>query len=429
MFTKFESLEFTRKKEINKWLFDSSATYTTAVELHDHLLKELGVERSAEAIQKALKRMGRVISYNRSAITETSSEKEGGLVVEPMTFDVFKEYASKFISEEPILSPVPEHLRIVRLEDMGYHEEQEAVALFSDLHYGSRIDKRATGGLAEYNPEIAIRRLELWRNKVLTFTQQWQFHTTVNTLHIFALGDDLEGHGAMFGSQKFQISDSIMFQVMGFVEVMCEVLVSFLERYKKIKIYKVPGNHGRITPSAKEAYVVDNFETLAWELIAARMQSLTGGDWEETEQGVHQLTGGQIEFFIHRSFFALVEVCGWTIMARHGNGIRDITSTYTGASMNKLRMNSIVGEVINYYFMAHHHNAQSIENEIRGETILNGCVVGPSLLSLEMSKAASNLPSQEFMLFHPQHGKTLGARLHLATPEELRQHRVINRGN
>ena len=49
---------------------------------------------------------------------------------------------------------------------------------------------------------------------------------------------------------------------------------------------------------------------------------------------------------------------------------------------NKYRLNAIAGEVINYHIIAHHYEPQSIESEIGGESIVNGCFVGPSDLSV-----------------------------------------------
>jgi hypothetical protein len=103
------------------------------------------------------------------------------------------------------------------------------------------------------------------------------------------------------------------------------------------------------------------------------------------------------------------------------------SSRNTGALDNKFRLNAVVGEVINYYFKAHLHEAQSSESEIHGEVMQNGSFVGPSLLSIEMSRAAASLPSQEFMLFHPRRGKTHHYRIHLAEVDEVRQVEVIGR--
>jgi hypothetical protein len=295
------------------------------------------------------------------------------------------------------------------------------------LHYYSKIERRASNGLAEYNIDIARERLARWRNGVLRFTQLNQLWVELNTLHILALGDDLEGHGEMFQSQALQMSGSIISQILGFVEDMTDVILSFLQRYQHISIVKVPGNHGRVAAKSRGAYTPDNFETLAWQLIAERVRNQTGGDWKTSPNGNLHLVGGQVDFHITFGAMAFIDILGWLCVARHGHGIRGLQATYTGAIDNKLRLNSVIGEIINYYFKAHLHEAQSAEHEINGEIIQNGCFVGPSLLSIEMSRAAANIPSQEFLLFHPKHGKTGSHRIHLATVDEVRQLEVIGR--
>ncbi len=338
-----------------------------------------------------------------------------------------QEHAAEYLAAYRSLPPVPDFIRATKIEDMGFESAQVGVALFSDLHWGSRIDRRASNGLAEYNIDIARERLARWRNGVLRFTQMNQVWVDLDDLFILALGDDFEGHGKMFSSQALQMSESIIFQMMGFIEDMTGIILSYLERYPHLTIIKVPGNHGRTAERAKGAYTPDNFELMAWENIAERVRYQTGGEWSTSENGVRSLTGGQVDFHIHYGAIALFEILGWLCLGRHGQGIKGLQATYVGALNNKFRMNAVVGEVINYYFKAHLHEAQSSESEIQGEVMQNGSFVGPSLLSIEMSQASANLPSQEFMLFHPKYGKTHHYRIHLASVDEVRQIEVIGR--
>ena len=325
--------------------------------------------------------------------------------------DNLEEQTKRFFKTHVKLPPVPERIKTTAIGKMGLGEH-EAVAVFSDYHLGSKIDVRVTGGLAEYNPQIARHRLAEWRNGVLRFTQMTQALAPVNTLHIFALGDDLEGHGEMFGTQKFEIDDSIYFQYMAFIQDMCEILPQFLTRYKKVIIHKVHGNHGRVAASAKQAYPPDNFELMAWQNIKDRMMALAPG---------------RFEFNISTSFFIMLEILGWSFYIRHGHKIGGLKSTYTGAQDNKFRMNSIVGEVINYMVKAHLHEAGSQEAEIQGQVIQNGCFVGPSLLSVEGNRAAANLPSQELFFVNRKRGITHHHRIYLATVDEVRQIKVWGR--
>lgn len=358
----------------------------------------------------------------RSGTPVTQSETQASTPTEG-----FDKLAAKFLEEHRPLPPVPERIHAIRREDMGFDTPQEAVALFSDYHYGSLIDRRVSAGLAEYNPDIARPRLARWRDGVLRFTQQDQYLLKVDTLHIFALGDDLEGHGAMFGTQALQMDMSLGFQVVGFVDDISSLLPEFLQRYGKVKVYKVQGNHGRISAKARDAYPPDNAELFAWQMIAERITGAYGGTCTTTDTGIRAYEGGPIEFYISPSFIMFLDILGFTFAIRHGHGIKGIQATYTGALDNKLRLNAIVGEVINYYIKAHLHEAQNTESEIRGEVIQNGCFVGPSLLSVEMSRAAANLPSQEMFLLHPRKGITNRHRITLAEVEEIRQLQWIGR--
>lgn len=339
----------------------------------------------------------------------------------------FEELAKTYLGEHAPLPPPPPKILATRREEMGFDTPQEAIALFSDYHYGSKIDKRVSAGLANYGEAISRERLTRWGNGILRFTQQDQFLLDIKTLHIFALGDDMEGHGAMFGTQGLQMDMSLGFQVVGFVDDMCQILPRFLARYDRIKVYKVHGNHGRIAGKARDAYPPDNAELFAWQMIAERLTGAYGGVVETTDTGVRVYSGGPFEFYISPSFVMFLDILGWSFAIRHGHGIKGLQATYTGAIANKLRLNAVVGEVINYYVKAHLHEAQNAENEIRGEIIQNGCFVGPSLLSVEMSAAAANLPSQEMWLMHPQKGITNRHRITLAEVDEVRQLEWIGR--
>lgn len=339
---------------------------------------------------------------------------------------MFKERTQEYLDQYIPLPPVPEHISATRIEDMGFDTPQEGVALFSDYHFGSLIDPRVAAGLARYNPVIARDRMALWRTGILRFTQMLQVLMPLNVLNIFALGDEIEGHGQMFGSQALQMAMSSAFQVRGFIDDMSGVLCDLLSRYDRIRVYKVPGNHGRITARAKDSYPPDNLEIMAWRNIADRVRAATGqGEWSVGPNGIEQMQGGPIEVYLSPSELMFVKVLGWKFLLRHGHGIGGIAKTYTGALDNKRRLNSIIGETVHYYVKAHLHEAQSAENEIQGMVIQNGCFVGPSLLSLMSNMAAANLPSQDFLAIHPKRGLTHHHRIHLATTDEIRAHEWI----
>lgn len=352
----------------------------------------------------------------RSATEKVKEEQRRELL-----HDLYGEAAS-FLADYRTLAPVPEYLMATRLEDMHFDSPVEAVVPFHDYHFGSDVDPRVNGGFAFYNPDIARERLTRWRNLVLRFTQREQLTTTVEQLHLLALGDDFEGHGQMFGTQKLSMAEPIGFQYLGFVDDVSNVLLAYLARYKHITVYKVHGNHGRIAASAKDAYPPDNIELMAWQNIADRVRAAAGGEWEEmTPGGIRVMRGGAIDFYIASAPRMLVDILNYKHIILHGHGMKGIQSTYTGAMASKLAWNSVVGETINYMVKAHLHEAQQAEHEIGGAIIQGGCFVGPSDFSISMSRPAASLPSQELWFIHPKHGKVHHETLHLASVEEMRQ--------
>ncbi len=422
---------YTRLRDMPKGLADAVRERSIALYTSGDLLKVVDIANRLKAEFPSTnlppETVRHIIRYAEAKPPSVKVEPEEVLDERQKVLLEIQEHAAEYLQAYRSLPPVPEQIRATKIDDMGFDSSQVGVALFSDLHYYSRIDRRASNGMAEYNIDIARERLARWRNGVLRFTQMNQVWVDLDDLFLLALGDDLEGHGKMFQSQALQMSESIIFQMMGFAEDMTGIILSFLERYPHVTIIKVPGNHGRTADRAKGAYTPDNFELMAWEIIAERVRHQTGGEWSTSKNGVRSLTGGQVDFHIHYGAIALFEIMGWLCLGRHGHGIRGLQSTYTGAIDNKFRLNAVVGEIINYYFKAHLHEAQSSESEIQGEVMQNGCFVGPSLLSIEMSRAAASLPSQEFMLFHPKRGKTHHYRVHLAEVKDVRQIEVIGR--
>lgn len=329
--------------------------------------------------------------------------------------------AAEFLEAQSPLPPLPKQIRTTKLKDMGFDTPIEAIIPFHDYHFGSDIDPRVNGGFAFYNPDLARERLVRWRNLVMRFTQREQLTSTLENAHLLALGDDFEGHGQMFGTQKFSMAEPIGFQYLSFVDDVSNVLLTYLERYKHITIYKVHGNHGRIAASSKDAYPPDNIELMAWTNIADRVRAAAGGEWDTmTPAGVRIMHGGAIDFYIASSPRMLIDILGYKFIIMHGHGMKGIQSTYTGAMASKLAWNSVVGETINYMVKAHLHESQQAEHEIGGAIIQGGCFVGPSDFSISMSRPAASLPSQELFFMHPKHGKVHHETLHLASVQEMR---------
>lgn len=320
--------------------------------------------------------------------------------------------AREFLETHMPLPEVPKLLRATRVEELDLHR-QEAVGLFSDYHFHEVIDPRATGGIGLYNEDVARQRLARWRDGTLRFTQMMQCLMPVDHYHLFALGDEFAGHGKMYKAQPFQLSASILFQVVGFVEDMTGVLVDLSERYKRITVYKCHGNHGRVGYGRDDLPQWDNLELLAWVMIRDRIRAVGLGD--------------RFDFHITVSPFVLTEIMGKTFLGTHGETTKPWSPYAASGVYNaKLRTNALLGEVVNYWVLAHHHTPYQMERELEGQIRGNGSFVGPSLLAVNKIREA-NLPSQELFFVHPKYGITHPHRIHLAMVEDIRSIHIVGR--
>lgn len=358
-------------------------------------------------------RCGRSASNDRQHGSSSTSAKPAPPPDEDALAKEIAKQAHDFLETHIELPPVPKLLHATRIEDLDLHE-QEALGLFSDYHFCERIDPRATGGIGLYNEQVARQRLARWRDGTLRFTQMMQCLMPVRHYHLFALGDEFAGHGKMFKAQAFQLDATILFQVIGFIDDMTKVIIDLLERYERITVYKVYGNHGRVGYGRDDLPQWDNLELLAWRNIRDRVRATGLGE-------------DRIKFHITVSPFILAEIMGKTFLGAHGETTKPWSPYAASGVYNaKLRTNALLGEVINYWVLAHHHVPYHMERELEGQIRGNGNFAGPSLLAVNKLREA-NLPSQELFFVHPKYGITHPHRIHLATVEDIRKVHVVGR--
>jgi hypothetical protein len=309
---------------------------------------------------------------------------------------------------KPLPAPSPQVLlKLANEADLDF-SPQTQVALFSDLHAREVVDPRETGGIGLYNHAEMLKRLTAWRDGIVRFKQTYRF--PVNTLHIGALGDDLEGHGQIYPAQAYFMDGNLFEQVMEFVCNMESILQFFAQVYSNVIVDHVPGNHGRTGIKRGDRPFMDNIENIAWSWIRDKLVGVPN-----------------LEIRVHTTFFTLVDILGWTFYFAHGDDVIP-ASPYAqrGGQNTKLRMNAVTGELINYMCIGHSHKNFEIESEINGRLMVNGSFVGPSMLSVQGMHEA-NLPSQLIFAVHPKFGITHRSNLTLARAEEIRNVTVFGR--
>ena len=267
----------------------------------------------------------------------------------------------------------------------------------SDVHYGQLVKALEVGGLAEYSPAIARERIETLARSVIRVLE---YHPNKPVELVIALLGDLVDGSIMRGNQQSNIEFGVVKQVIEMVELMSDLIILLSGHFKKIRIYGVYGNHGRLTRKPTDAPPQENFDLMLYHFIQQRLKGVKGVSIDYTE-----------------AQHMIVEVEGFNIWLEHGDTIRGWAGyPYYGADREKNNIATILNifsKKIDYMFTAHHHQLAYF-NRI----IANGAFTGGDLYSVGKLRRM-NMPEQALCAFHKRHGLVWMRPIQLANPSEM----------
>jgi predicted phosphodiesterase len=174
-------------------------------------------------------------------------------------------------------------------------DPEEQCLVLSDLHSGEKTPS--------FDSTVLKRRLaNLWED-TLRITYLHRSMYPVNVLNIFLGGDMVHGENPYQGAKVGNIECGAQQQVF---EIALPELASFIlscrQEFAKVRIYAVPGNHGRYS---KEAPETSNWDIFLYKALANQLARYDG-----------------IEFHISEEFNQIVEIQGFKFFLFHGDQIR-----------------------------------------------------------------------------------------------------------
>ena len=137
---------------------------------------------------------------------------------------------------------------------------ETAVAVFADWQLG-KITK-------SYNSDVLAKRIELYTEKMLEIVNIQRMHHNVDTLHVWLLGDIVEGE-EIFPGQSHLLDAGLYRQVgMYGPEILVKFLTTALQNFKHIHITGVIGNHGAVGGRARRQHDPEtNMDRLLYKII------------------------------------------------------------------------------------------------------------------------------------------------------------------
>ena len=263
---------------------------------------------------------------------------------------------------------------------------EHVVVLLSDLHVGYEFERAMVGGVNEYNLAVFDQRYKILKKKVIDIFLLHNKIYDMPELHIMGLGDFV--HGTMLGgkwSPAFMQTD-VYKQMTTACNSIVDMILEWLQYFKKVHFYGVIGNHGRAGKERNSDNPRANWDNACYFALQQRFH---GHD--------------RVSVQMTDCWWQLVPVNGTQVLLLHGE---QVTGKLHKLILEEQSLQSILPQDIRYDVLCTGHVHNHAERETsRGRVIVNGSFVGADVHGLQDLKVYSR-PTQTIFGVHPEHKVT-----------------------
>jgi hypothetical protein len=267
--------------------------------------------------------------------------------------------------------------------------EEVAVAVLSDWQLG-KITKT-------YNSEIAAERVKLYAEKVVELTNIQRASHPVKKVHVWALGDLIEGTD-IFAGQQWLIDSGLYRQIFkNGATMLADFLRHMLANFDEVHFAGVIGNHGRLGRFGQHHHE-DNGDRFLYETVRLILADEKRITWDIPEG-----SSGD------RAWYTVDKIGNYSCMLIHGDQIRgSLGIPFYGVRKKVLgwKAAAMDGQMPDFKDLAFGHWHQLYQQEFNGITVrCSGSTESSNHYALE-ALAAQGRPTQRLMFVHPVKGCT-----------------------
>lgn len=223
-------------------------------------------------------------------------------------------------------------------------DDGEALVVLTDWHFGLVSDNIWNS----FNIEILRDRVSTLVERTIEKIKRHQ----PRTLHVAILGDMIAG--AIHASSRAASEEVTSAQLVHVSELLAEVIAELSNYVSFTFVYSTYGNHARTVSNIKDSLHSDNFEQIIPWWLKARFASRQ-----------------DIEVVDSRYEFIHMDICGYTVVATHG----DLDGGKNAPILINTMFEKVHGKGIDYFVTGHEHHIESFEN-VGIEHIKCGCLCG-----------------------------------------------------
>lgn len=262
---------------------------------------------------------------------------------------------------------------------------ETAVAVFSDWQMGKIT--------ASYNTDVLEQRIEQYTEKLIEITEIQRMDHSVDDLHVWLLGDIVEGE-EIFAGQSHLIDSGLYRQVgINGPRILSKFLTTALENFKRVHVIGIIGNHGAVGGKMRKSHDPEtNMDRLLYKILELI--------FDKEERISFNIPDGRGE----RNWYAVDTIGDYGSLLIHGDQLPSPSSYHAYYKKVMGWKDGAIPEHFDDVFMGHYHQQFKM-------------TIGSGMLRISGSPESGNTYAQEFfssmgracqhlMYIHPEHGVT-----------------------
>lgn len=183
--------------------------------------------------------------------------------------------------------------------------EEIPVLHLSDLQLGKTTKT--------YDTTVCEQRVLEAMDKTIYIADLRRNIARINELHLYLGGDVIEGED-IFPHQAHEIDSPVIDQAcLNFPRILTKAVLMALENFERVRIFSVPGNHGRNGPKSTRSHPRTNWDQVAYLTLKT---ILLGTQERPREELADRLT-----FDLSEEFWVVDRVFDWGNLMVHGHQI------------------------------------------------------------------------------------------------------------
>jgi hypothetical protein len=271
------------------------------------------------------------------------------------------------------------------LKSNKHNTPETAVVVFADWQMGKITPT--------YNTEVLEKRIELYTEKLLEITEIQRLHHNVDNLHVWLLGDIVEGE-EIFAGQSHLIDSGLYRQVgINGPRILSKFLMTALENFKTVHVTGIIGNHGAVGGKMRKSHDPEtNMDRLLYKILELM--------FVKEDRISFNIPDGKGE----RNWYAVDNIGNYSSLLIHGDQLPAPAQYYGYFKKVMGWKDGAIPQHFDDVFMGHYHQQFKM-------------TIGSSILRVSGSPESSNTYAQEYfssmsrpcqhlMFVHPEHGIT-----------------------